>query len=201
MPKTSEARLASARGYKARNYERLLQYSKEYYHAHKEEIAAKKKAEYPEKGEKLREYSRNHHWKNREERLEKKKKYRKENPEKIHLDNIANYAKHAEDRRERSKKYKKANPQKYSSYQSKRRAQKQNPVGVEPVSLTILFTRDRKTCSICHLPVKRTEGSIDHIIPLSQGGAHSYANCTLAHRRCNSRKHTSTRFPQQLGLF
>ena len=30
--------------------------------------------------------------------------------------------------------------------------------------------------------------SIDHIVPLSKGGEHSYANCALAHTGCNSAK-------------
>lgn len=33
--------------------------------------------------------------------------------------------------------------------------------------------------------------SIDHIIPLSRGGAHSYENCQISHLLCNIKKGAS----------
>lgn len=30
--------------------------------------------------------------------------------------------------------------------------------------------------------------TLDHLVPISQGGEHSYANVRAAHRRCNSRR-------------
>ena len=65
---------------------------------------------------------------------------------------------------------------------------------VEPVSYKKLFERDHGICQICGLPiVSHSEkdlwgGTRDHIIPVSRGGAHSYDNCQLAHRICNSLK-------------
>ena len=63
------------------------------------------------------------------------------------------------------------------------------------LSLSKVYTEAEGVCSICGLPVplacecndgwSRTR---DHIIPISQGGAHSYNNCQLAHRICNSAK-------------
>ena len=37
--------------------------------------------------------------------------------------------------------------------------------------------------------VGRNKLTMDHIIPLSKGGGHSYKNIQLAHFGCNSRKH------------
>lgn len=48
--------------------------------------------------------------------------------------------------------------------------------------------RDGWKCAICGGKVTRRNWSLDHIVPLSAGGAHSYANCALAHRVCNSRR-------------
>ncbi len=66
---------------------------------------------------------------------------------------------------------------------------------VEVVTLAVLFHRDGGVCQICALPVDLnicgTESmapSIDHRVPLSRGGEHSYANTQLAHFGCNSRK-------------
>lgn len=64
---------------------------------------------------------------------------------------------------------------------------------VERVSRQRVFERDQRVCQLCYAPVdlslRGPEGpSLDHIIPLSRGGEHSYANVQLAHFRCNSRK-------------
>jgi 5-methylcytosine-specific restriction endonuclease McrA len=38
-------------------------------------------------------------------------------------------------------------------------------------------------------------GEVDHVVPLSLGGAHVYANVQPAHRRCNVRKGGANRLP------
>jgi 5-methylcytosine-specific restriction endonuclease McrA len=58
-----------------------------------------------------------------------------------------------------------------------------------------IFERDSWTCGICDEPVDRAKKaphprspSIDHVIPLSRGGQHTYANVQTAHLGCNVRK-------------
>jgi len=70
---------------------------------------------------------------------------------------------------------------------------------VDDVSYDVLFKRDKGICQICGMPVPQEkgcdnnwDGTIDHIIPLTVGGEHSYENCQLAHRICNSLKNQST---------
>lgn len=61
----------------------------------------------------------------------------------------------------------------------------------ERVLLSVLFERDRGICGICRKRVyknsrdKMMRPSHDHILPVSHGGANTYANARLAHRRCN----------------
>lgn len=67
-------------------------------------------------------------------------------------------------------------------------------------SVTLKRVRERFSdiCQICGLPVDDTEISkghikrmyptIDHIIPLSKGGTHTWDNVQLAHMSCNSGK-------------
>ncbi|WP_432679701.1 HNH endonuclease [Rhodococcus pyridinivorans] len=66
---------------------------------------------------------------------------------------------------------------------------------VESVRISDLVDRDGWSCGICgdliddslewpHLMSK----TVDHIVPIARGGAHSLANCQLAHLTCNSRK-------------
>jgi 5-methylcytosine-specific restriction endonuclease McrA len=66
---------------------------------------------------------------------------------------------------------------------------------VEDVQLGTLWIRDGGTCQLCGDPINPAlkapdpkSVSIDHVIPLSRGGEHSYANTQLAHFGCNSRK-------------
>jgi 5-methylcytosine-specific restriction endonuclease McrA len=47
--------------------------------------------------------------------------------------------------------------------------------------------------------VKRPDASMDHLVPLSKGGDHSWANVALAHRSCNS-KRGAGRLSAQLRL-
>lgn len=62
-------------------------------------------------------------------------------------------------------------------------------VFVEPVNHQVVFDRDKGRCGICKKPVARDSNwEIDHVIPVSRGGAHAYANVQLAHAACNRRK-------------
>ena len=70
------------------------------------------------------------------------------------------------------------------------------------VTLKKLIKRDKNICYICHKECDLNDytyhdnnfvagnyyPSIDHIIPLSKGGGHSWDNVKLAHRICNSKK-------------
>jgi len=58
---------------------------------------------------------------------------------------------------------------------------------VEDVNIDVLRRRDRSMCGICGKLVL-CKGQIDHVIPISLGGMHSYANTQLSHPLCNLRK-------------
>lgn len=47
-------------------------------------------------------------------------------------------------------------------------------------------------------PVAMAHASIDHLIPVSRGGRHEYANVRLAHRRCNAIRGASWPFGSKL---
>lgn len=76
---------------------------------------------------------------------------------------------------------------------SARRRAKMRGCSVEKVEPLVVFERDGWRCHICRKSVdRRLSGrdrmgpTLDHLIPLSAGGEHSYANTALAHRSCNS---------------
>jgi len=73
-------------------------------------------------------------------------------------------------------------------YVATRRA-RQKGAFVERVYRRIVFKRDKGLCGICRKRVDPISNwHLDHIQPLSRGGAHCYANVQVAHPRCNVRK-------------
>jgi len=81
-----------------------------------------------------------------------------------------------------------------SDSKDRRRARKREAFA-EPVFRRKIFERDRWRCQICGKAVKRTKEpphpfapTIDHIIPLNDGGTHEPANVQCAHFVCNCRK-------------
>lgn len=91
-------------------------------------------------------------------------------------------------------KWAKENPDKAHSNKSRYRARKRG-AWVEDVDRAVVFERDRWVCGICgeRIPKSATypdllSPSIDHVIPLAEGGEHSYANVQAAHFSCNSSK-------------
>jgi 5-methylcytosine-specific restriction endonuclease McrA len=62
------------------------------------------------------------------------------------------------------------------------------------LSRRAVFVRDHHTCQYCGAPAE----NVDHVVPRSRGGAHTWENVVAACRRCNSRK--ENRLPHEVGL-
>ncbi len=85
-----------------------------------------------------------------------------------------------------------------SHYREKHRERKtrrrllQKGVRVEKVYRRVVWERDKGRCGLCgemvdwdvKYPDPRSP-SIDHIVPISKGGVHSYDNVQITHLRCN----------------
>lgn len=59
---------------------------------------------------------------------------------------------------------------------------------VEVVYRDTLYELYMGRCGICGQNVSQRKFTIDHIIPASRGGEHSYQNCQPAHQSCNQAK-------------
>lgn len=88
--------------------------------------------------------------------------------------------------------------QRRDAYQRRRASKKQATTG-RPVLRSEIAERDHWKCQLCGDPVDKAvvwpdpfSPSLDHIVPLSKGGAHDPDNVQLAHLRCNVAKGTST---------
>ncbi len=69
-----------------------------------------------------------------------------------------------------------------------------------PLSRRALMERDAQTCQYCGRPGKRTELTVDHVVPRSQGGTHSWDNVVLACMSCNLRKGNRTPWEAHMPL-
>lgn len=132
--------------------------------------------------------------------------------DKVRVKNAIGYAQNREREKARVQAYRAANPDKvrraYAEWVQSNRDKKNSTVQayrfrrvgqlVEQVDHAIVFERDGWICQLCFEPVdKHLVGrepmakSLDHILPLSKGGLHSYANVQLAHFGCNAAKNAS----------
>ena len=99
----------------------------------------------------------------------------------------------------RRARWRQAHPGKSQQYEAKRRAHKRRAGTIEAIDRDYVYQRDRGRWSLCGRKVRKKDMSLDHIVPLSLGGAPSLTNVTLVPLQCNTRKRTRT-LPQQLYL-
>lgn len=105
------------------------------------------------------------------------------------------YERHAEAEKALVQEWRRLNPDAHRSQHNVRRARKITNGPIEPVSYFQVFQRDRGVCGLCSGDIDKNLkwpdpacGTLDHVIPLSRGGSHTYENVQLAHASCNSSK-------------
>lgn len=188
---------------------------KRYYKAHKEKYIASAKAWYKANKEKVKARQKA----NKEKTKTYMKVWREAHPEyfktyvETHREELKISWKHYRQNRRKErqlwyKKWLKNNADKNRGYVRKRRARK-HTTQIESINEKVVYLRDGWKCWICHKKVNKKlkrpnlmSASLDHIIPLSQGGTHTYANVQLAHLACNLSKQNDI-LPQgeQLRIF
>ncbi len=57
-----------------------------------------------------------------------------------------------------------------------------------PFSRRGVYERDNGRCQYCNAVVHKRDMTLDHVVPVSRGGASTWGNCVLACARCNHRK-------------
>lgn len=81
-----------------------------------------------------------------------------------------------------------ANRDKVAAIWMARRARVRSAPVVERISREYVWARDGGVCHLCGLPADRATWEVDHVVPLSRGGEHSYRNVAVSHRVCNRKK-------------
>jgi 5-methylcytosine-specific restriction endonuclease McrA len=85
------------------------------------------------------------------------------------------------------KQWRAENRDRYLELAQRYRARKQAGF-IEDVSPLVVLERHDGVCGICGGDVDPFRFDVDHIVPLSEDGEHSYSNTQPAHPRCNYRK-------------
>ena len=98
---------------------------------------------------------------------------------------------------EQQRAWREAHPEQLREYNHRYRARLRGQY-VAVVDIGAIYERDQGRCHICGKAVARAAASMDHLVPISKGGAHASFNVRLAHRRCNSQRHNNG--PAQLLL-
>ncbi|MCB0081331.1 MAG: HNH endonuclease [Caldilineaceae bacterium] len=61
-----------------------------------------------------------------------------------------------------------------------------------PATRAAVMLRDLHTCQYCGLIPGRNDLTVDHVVPRSRGGSHSWQNLVTACKRCNQKKGSQT---------
>ena len=153
------------------------------------------------------EYARQYSVANRERLVEYNRRWRAENPEYIrewraaNLDRVrASSRRWAEANPEYVRQWREANPERYRKTGRKssalRRARKSGAARTEHVDSLVVLESHNYICEICGESVDPLDFHVDHIVPLSRGGDHSYANTQPAHPFCNISK--GSKLPEEV---
>lgn len=147
-----------------------------------------------ENKERVREYNRDYYSKNYDYFSAKSKAWKSSNPDEVAEYNKSYYEKNSEYFKEYRRQWAAANPEKIRASQQRRRTRIEGAF-VEDVLINVLIERGEGNCGICgkeFLPGTEYGDplypTVDHVIPISKGGQHSYENTQAAHFSCNSRK-------------
>jgi 5-methylcytosine-specific restriction endonuclease McrA len=172
----------------------MKEYRKPYEREHATVIAARKAKYYQEHKDTITaviaKYRKEHAAETKATRI----KYRKENAESIAIANAKYRKGYAPIRKELSRQWRANNKdrcrraQRIAGY--RQRAIMANiPIEqIERIDPFVVFERDKGICGICGELVERDNFQVDHVIPISRGGASMYDNVQVTHRICNQRK-------------
>jgi 5-methylcytosine-specific restriction endonuclease McrA len=188
------------------NY-RCKQCVKKYYEANSEAICARMNAYYYNNIEKIREYERAnaeriharmraYYRSNKEAFRTRQKAWRARNTEHLTRYNRAYLVEHKDEIMEQMRARRRANPYKHRNSNHKYRAHKKGNGGsVSDQDINDMRLAQGGICAYCQRQYDPDALTIDHIIPLDQGGVHDISNICLACPKCNFSK--GNRTPEQ----
>lgn len=180
------------------NKEKTAIYNKQYGQINKERIAKRKRQYQQSNKEKIVIYQKQYHQENKGEITIRVKQYYQDNKEKITIRTKQHYQEHKEEIAEQKKLYRQTEKGKNADRRGvdKRRALKYGNI-YEVFDSKEIFERDSYICQLCGKKTRPDYKNVyhplypnlDHIVPLSKGGAHTRLNTQCSCRQCNIEKH------------
>lgn len=172
---------------------RRSEYQKQYREKNRDRLLKKHREYNCEKRDVLNEKSRQYYAKNRDQCSKKAKERYAENRDAVKA-KVSRYAKENPDvRRRANKNYCRNHPDAVRIRKARQRAVKRKATVGDSASIAAWQKkwRSRSTvaCHWCRKRVKTVDVHVDHIVPLSKGGAHAVENLCVSCARCNLKKH------------
>lgn len=130
----------------------------------------------------------------------RKKKVRRLDPAGDRKKQRENYQKHAVARKKDASEWRRANPDKVRAYANNRRAKVLQAKGTHTAEdVANIFVLQRGRCAYCKISLLAYE--VDHIVPISKGGANDRSNLQIVCKKCNRAKSAKgpIEFAQELG--
>lgn len=170
--------------YRQAHREQKLVYGQAYREAHAEELKASFKARY---------------WANRTELLEKSHSYQSEHREQKRAYDAIYRETHKEERLATRRAYAHNHRDKERGWKTAKHVRKQGVIHI-PYERHEIYERDKGRCQLCQKRLAFSSVTIDHIVPISLGGADAPYNVQIACLSCNARKQHVGRIPSQTRL-
>ena len=171
-----DQRIASGRNSYYKNRDRILKEHREYHLLHK-----------CERNECCKRYYHSH----KEEARVKSKIWRFKNKERIRINNAKYVKSNRSKATEWSRRWRHKNPAKTQAYDSIRRAMELN-AATDKKSVVDFFSwvrnQDYVSCTYCGAFISGKSVEIDHIVPITRGGAHHPDNFAVSCLPCNRSK-------------
>lgn len=180
-------RLEQQHWYEA-NRDRQREYGRLYYLENHADIRAKAKAKYAANPERFLAAQRAAQAADRERFRAYNRKWRLANLDKARMRDNAYNAANREKRAAYTRAYRRANPEYYADQIVKRIARLRGAGAVEDISRREVYERDGGACYLCSTPIPYQGYHLDHIVPVSKGGAHTSHNVATSCAPCNLRK-------------
>ena len=179
--------------YRQDNKEKIKKQKKQYCQDNKEHLAKYKKQWQQENPEYNKQYYQDH----KEYFTEKVKQYQQDNKEKIANREKQYYLTHKEHFAEYFKQWTQT-PAGKASMKANDHNRRTLTKGLTKAIVQCAYKDNIKkygvlTCCLCFKPIINNDDSLEHATPLIRQGTNDYNNLGIAHKSCNSQKHTMTK--------
>lgn len=172
----------------------------EYFHRHSEGkgglrpdckvcFAARMRAYAERNAQSIKEWRKAFRVKNRQALIERDREYYRANKPRLIAQMKEYNARNREAYNERLRRWRKNNPTKVQVWVRNRRAKLKGLIGSHSLQdILALMESQRGKCVYCHCDIRK-KFQVDHIVPVSAGGANDKSNLQLLCKKCNLDKH------------